>query len=142
MEATERLTFNPGLPKPHTHPRGNAQPEPVAQQVSSGRAERYDKIAFRLLLFFTFVLMFRPQDTLPFLDPLHLAELSRTSAVIALVAGRLSRGQPFASTPARTYGQSLPPPICAAGAEQHEVRWSPGSPWQPRPTIAKGAAKP
>jgi putative inorganic carbon (HCO3(-)) transporter len=100
MEATERLTFNPGLPQPHPRARAKAQPEPVAQPVSSGRAERYDKIAFRLLLFFTFVLMFRPQDTLPILDPLHLAELSGTSAVIALIAGRLSRGQPFV-TPSR-----------------------------------------
>jgi putative inorganic carbon (HCO3(-)) transporter len=93
MEATERLTFNPGLPR--IEPAKTTRVEPAAPLVSSDRAERYDRVAYRLLLFFTFVLMFRPQDTLPFLDPLHLAELSGTSAVLALVAGRLSRGKPF-----------------------------------------------
>lgn len=93
MEATERLTFNPGLPRASSA-TAKAPIEAAPQPVADSRAERYDRIAYRLLLFFTFVLMFRPQDTFPFLDPLHLAELSGTSAVLALAAGRLSRGQP------------------------------------------------
>ncbi len=57
--------------------------------------ERQDRLAYRLLLFFIFVLIFRPQDDLKFLDPLHLAELSGTAAVIALASGRVSRGRQF-----------------------------------------------
>lgn len=37
--------------------------------------------------------MFRPQDTIPLLDPLHLAEVSGTLAVLALAFGRMSRGR-------------------------------------------------
>jgi O-antigen ligase len=42
---------------------------------------------------FTGLLFFRPQDHLPALDGLHLAELSAIAALIALVAGRIGRGQ-------------------------------------------------
>lgn len=94
MEATERLTFNPGLPRATR--RADSPAEPVAAAAAApARTERYDLLAYRLLLFFTFVLIFRPQDMLPVLDPLHLAELSGTAAVIALIAGRASRGRPF-----------------------------------------------
>lgn len=60
-----------------------------------GRAEpERDSLAFQGLLAFIVVLFFRPQDSLPFLEPLHLAEVTGTFAVIALVAERLTRGAP------------------------------------------------
>jgi O-antigen ligase len=42
---------------------------------------------------FTGLLFFRPQDTIPALGALHLAELAALSAIVAMVAGRLGRGQ-------------------------------------------------
>ena len=53
-----------------------------------------DVVAFRALLAFTFVLFVRPQDTLRVLEPLHLAEVFGTFGIVALIAGRLSRGAP------------------------------------------------
>src|SRR5262245_53686489 len=62
----------------------------VAAEVDA-REER-DVLAFRVLLAFTVVLFFRPQDSLPFLEPLHLANLTGTFAILALIGGRLARG--------------------------------------------------
>jgi O-antigen ligase len=53
-----------------------------------------DLVAYRALLAFTFVLFTRPQDQLPFLEPLHLAEMFGMFGIIMLLAGRLSRGVP------------------------------------------------
>jgi O-antigen ligase len=52
-------------------------------------------MAFLGLLSFLVVLFFRPQDSLPFLEPLHLADLTGAFAVIALVTERLARGAPI-----------------------------------------------
>jgi len=41
---------------------------------------------------FTALLFFRPQDQLPFLEGLHLAEVSAIGALAAMVMGRLRRG--------------------------------------------------
>jgi putative inorganic carbon (HCO3(-)) transporter len=49
--------------------------------------------AFIGLMTFTAVLYFRPQDNIPGLAPLHLAELSAIAALLALVIGRLSAGK-------------------------------------------------
>ncbi|MEP6915388.1 MAG: O-antigen ligase family protein [Acidobacteriota bacterium] len=49
--------------------------------------------AFIGLMTFTAILFFRPQDTLPVLDGLHLAELSAIAALLAMGIGRLGRGQ-------------------------------------------------
>ncbi|MEO5898242.1 MAG: O-antigen ligase family protein [Vicinamibacterales bacterium] len=104
MFATERLAFTGGAPLARRRARATVESatigttEPVANQ--SAERERHDRLAYRLLLFFIFVLIFRPQDDLPFLDPFHLAEVSGTAAVIALVVGRASRGRPVStSTP-------------------------------------------
>jgi O-antigen ligase len=45
------------------------------------------------MLVFTSVLFFRPQDIFPPLGALHLAEMSALAGLVALVVGRLSRGQ-------------------------------------------------
>jgi O-antigen ligase len=57
-------------------------------------ASARDLVAYRALLAFTFVLFTRPQDQLPFLEPLHLAEMFGMFGIIMLGAGRLSRGVP------------------------------------------------
>jgi O-antigen ligase len=61
---------------------------------ADAEAELKDRVAYRALLAFTFVLFVRPQDQLPFLEPLHLAEVFGTFGIVALVAGRLGRGAP------------------------------------------------
>jgi len=55
------------------------------------------------LLAFTAVLMTRPQDTLPFLDPFHLAEMSAIIGLAPMVLHRLASSQPvFRVTPETT----------------------------------------
>ena len=76
-----------------------AVPEPPVTAPAGGPASpdfhsRQDLLAYRGLLAFTFVLFIRPQDSLPFLNPLHLGDLTGTFAVLALAAARLSRGAP------------------------------------------------
>jgi len=52
------------------------------------------------LLAFTAVLMTRPQDTLPFLNPLHLAEVCAVIGIAPMMLHRVSRNQPvFRVTP-------------------------------------------
>jgi O-antigen ligase len=60
-------------------------------------AEARDRVAYRALLAFTLVLFVRPQDTIPLLDPLHLAEVFGTFGIVALAIGRLNRGVPIAN---------------------------------------------
>jgi O-antigen ligase len=67
-------------------------------QTASGRADQ-DRVAYRALLAFTFVLLLRPQDHLALLEWLHLAELTGLFAVIALVTGRLAHGRPVTRMP-------------------------------------------
>ena len=67
---------------------------PAGGAASPDLQSRHDLLAYRGLLAFTFVLFIRPQDSLPFLDPLHLGDLTATFAVLALAAARLSRGAP------------------------------------------------
>src|SRR6185436_3554987 len=55
------------------------------------------------LLAFTTVLMTRPQDTLPFLNPFHLAELCAIVGIAPMVMHRLTSRQPvFRVTPETT----------------------------------------
>jgi O-antigen ligase len=88
----ERLVFT-GRSSPRLDNAGvtAVAPAPLAAAVHRGEVER-DVAAFNALLAFMVVLFFRPQDSLPILEPLHLADLTAGFAVIALVMGRLSRG--------------------------------------------------
>jgi putative inorganic carbon (hco3(-)) transporter len=91
----ERLAFGGGfqLVEPATRAavsRSTAEPPPV----DDAAAERRDLVAYRALLAFTLVLFTRPQDSLRFLEPLHLAEVLGTFGIVTLIAGRLSRGAP------------------------------------------------
>lgn len=67
---------------------------PADTRLHDAAAEVRDRVAYRALLAFTFVLFVRPQDTIPVLDPLHLAEVFGTFGILALGIGRLNRGAP------------------------------------------------
>lgn len=88
--ATDSTPDRPRRPAPAPAPGGAA---------AEARLEQQDVLAYYGLLAFTFVLFLRPQDSLPFLGPLRLANLAGSFALIALAAGRLSRGAPFTTLP-------------------------------------------
>jgi O-antigen ligase len=54
------------------------------------------------LLAFTAVLMTRPQDTLPFLNPLHLAEVCAVIGIAPMMLHRIARRQPVFRVTAET----------------------------------------
>jgi putative inorganic carbon (HCO3(-)) transporter len=99
---SERLVFGYGT-SGHggaTPPRADVRPEPAQvvtepvgpkKPAARDREERRDW-AFVGLLTFTAVLFFRPQDSIPALAVLHLAELAALGALVAMVMGRLGRG--------------------------------------------------
>jgi O-antigen ligase len=102
---SERLTFNYRLPK-GLAPRLDPAPQPIRRDddrdgrsgsgAESGTTQDKSRrdFAFIGLILFTAALFFRPQDTIPALAPLHLAEVTALGALAALVGGRLSRGLP------------------------------------------------
>jgi O-antigen ligase len=57
------------------------------------RAERPDASYWGVLAF-TALLFFRPQDTLPLLEPFHLPEIAALGALIAMAVRRAGRGLP------------------------------------------------
>lgn len=93
VSGMERLLFNCGIGRAAADAPVTDTPVQAAR-ADLREAER-DRLAFRALLAFMLVLLLRPQDQLPFLEPLHLAELTGALAFLALVAGRLSRGAPI-----------------------------------------------
>ena len=97
----ERLTFNLG---------GGTVPsrQVVEAAIAHENAPTFATVAYNEprdwgyagLLAFTAVLMSRPQDTLTFLDPFHLAELCAIIGLAPMVLHRLSSRQPvFRVTP-------------------------------------------
>ena len=97
---TERLAFGYGTaghngeaPAAPVRPATPRLPTVAASAVVAApeRNERRE-IAYTGLLAFTALLFFRPQDQIPILNPLHLAELSALVALAAMVFGRISRG--------------------------------------------------
>lgn len=70
------------------------EPRRAAPEAAETPAETRDW-AFFFLLAFTAVVFFRPQDTIPGLSLLHLAEVCALGGLAALIAGRLSRGRPI-----------------------------------------------
>jgi putative inorganic carbon (hco3(-)) transporter len=96
---TERFTFNAGREGRRDAPtfgaRGAAAVDIGADpDVAVEEPERRDW-AFTLLLAFTAVVFFRPQDEIPGLHLLHLAELCALGGLTALVFSRLGRNQPI-----------------------------------------------
>src|SRR5687767_13580024 len=100
----ERLAFSSGLTtntvddlKPREAARGGMGAAEVAAE--DARLERLDELSFKSLLAFIFVLFIRPQDILPVLDPLHLADVTGAFAAITLIAGRVGRGSNVSRVP-------------------------------------------
>lgn len=97
----ERLVFGYGTsghggeaPAPWQRPASAAPPQIEATSAaarSSADPERRD-LAYTGLLAFTALLFLRPQDQIPALNVLHLAELSALVALAAMVFGRVRRG--------------------------------------------------
>jgi hypothetical protein len=95
----DRLLFNlrgglsdaPSL-APVVDPQG-ASPR-TSEPASAEAPERWDW-AFFFLLAFTAVVFLRPQDSIPGLHFLHLAELSAIGALASLIGGRLGRNLPI-----------------------------------------------
>lgn len=100
-ESRERLAFNFGggsVPSRHT----------VEAAIARGNEVTFATVPYNEprdwgyggLLAFTLVLMTRPQDTLPFLNPLHLAEICAIVGLAPMVLHRFSSRQPvFRVTP-------------------------------------------
>jgi len=103
----ERLTFNVGSSRgrPAVVAGRAGQGEPLAAQtspmakvrkrVAAVVRERYDW-DYLWMLAFTALLFFRPQDQIPGLEALHLAELTAIGGLAAMVVRRLSAGQTIA----------------------------------------------
>jgi O-antigen ligase len=94
---SERFAFTP--PSLATSVPAAARPVPVVDaaesRVADPRQER-DRTAFTWTVVFTAVIFLRPQDIVPPLEFLHLAELSAIVGLGSLVLGRLRRGEPVA----------------------------------------------
>src|SRR5262245_39138515 len=100
----ERLTFGYGTSghegeaprrEPISNPSTVATDEPLTAEPAPfvSRTDRRDW-AFIGLLTFTALLFLRPQEQIPLLNPLHLAEISALLALAAMVMGRVGRGLP------------------------------------------------
>jgi O-antigen ligase len=101
----ERLAFQSGtgtVPSRRT----------VEAAIARGNAPTFASIAFNEprdwgyagLLAFTAVLMTRPQDTFPFLDPFHLAEVCAIIGIAPMMLHRLSRSRPVFKVTPETIG--------------------------------------
>jgi putative inorganic carbon (hco3(-)) transporter len=97
----ERLTFGYGVGTRHVEPQ-EAQPRTAAVREEDVRPVVADPLpgessdwAYFGLLSFTAVLFLRPQDQLPILEPLHLAELSALVGLAAMAVKRLARQLPI-----------------------------------------------
>ena|SRR5579871_866592 len=97
----ERLTFNvrSGYGQPVVAGRlARREPPAVAPTAAVDAApvrERYDW-DYLWLVAFTAILFFRPQDQVPGLEVLHLAELTAIFGLAAMAVRRLSKGLPIA----------------------------------------------
>ncbi len=97
----ERLTFNIGRGRGQavvagrgSRGRRGAEPTAIAAPIVGAR-ERYDW-DYLWLVAFTAILFFRPQDQVPPLEILHLAELTAIFGLAAMAVRRLGKGQPIA----------------------------------------------
>jgi O-antigen ligase len=100
LAVSERLTFNALVPSGANlstpdAPEPSRRPAPETSTTPAGpvpRQEPRDR-AFTWMLLFTAVLFLRPQDLIPPLDFLHLAELSAILGLGSLITSRVARGQ-------------------------------------------------
>jgi O-antigen ligase len=97
----DRLTFNHGLsglvPRlARRHERRHERSRPAAVDAGPRAPVRDDRpdLSYWGTFVFTALLLFRPQDTLPLLEPLHLPEVAALVALAAMAIRRASRGVP------------------------------------------------
>ncbi len=92
MSTMERLAFT-GRPAERPAAATSEWPGDRRPALAAAAAEpERDRLAFKALLAFMFVLLVRPQDQLPFLAPLHLAELFGVVSFVSVMVGRVNRG--------------------------------------------------
>ena len=105
----ERLTFNVGRRQGQPLVGGRlARTQPVASTVPAAAPvaaarERYDW-DYLWLVAFTALLFFRPQDQIPGLEVLHLAELTAIAGLAAMAVRRLGAGLPVVPVNAELVG--------------------------------------
>ena len=87
-----RMTAAPSVARV-LDPQGPEPATTTTEATSVEKPERRDW-AFFFLLVFTVLVFLRPQDAIPGLHYLHLAELSAISALVSLIGGRLGRNLP------------------------------------------------
>jgi O-antigen ligase len=92
---SDRLTFNHGAAvtawvEPDQPAAAATVPPPVIGPLRRIRPT----LAFWGAWAFTFLLFIRPQETLPFLEPLHMSEIVAVGSLAALFLGRMSAGLP------------------------------------------------
>jgi O-antigen ligase len=92
LVAGERLTFGPGTVR-ETAP-APVRPPDASKTVVRGAAERRDW-GYAGLLAFTAVLLLRPQDHIPQLNALHLAEVCALVGIGRMLFDRVARGAPL-----------------------------------------------
>jgi putative inorganic carbon (HCO3(-)) transporter len=111
----ERLTFHVRSSRGAAAPGADRQPPPGApvsarlarvRRRTAGARERYDW-DYLCMLAFTALLFFRPQDHVPALASLHLAELAAIAGLSALALRRLGTGQTIAKINAEVVGVIL-----------------------------------
>jgi O-antigen ligase len=97
----ERLAFNYGTPRHdgsapscgEAAPRVAESAGPPTTPAASGETNARADWAFIGLMAFTTLLFVRPQDHLPVLRLLHLADIAAFVGLAAMISGRLQRGQ-------------------------------------------------
>jgi O-antigen ligase len=96
---TERLTFNLGGGRRELRDRIDWVEPPERGTLSEAAAPYLPPIerpnwGFWGVFAFTALLFFRPQDTVPAIEPLHLPEIVAIAALIAMVGHRINRSLP------------------------------------------------
>ncbi len=95
---TERLAFNhvagrsPFVAGRDTRPPPAGDPPPIADRRPATARDRSDW-AFRFTVLFTAIVFLRPQDVMPVLEPLHIAELAALGGLGTMMFSRLRRGR-------------------------------------------------
>ena len=96
----ERLTFNLGGGRRESRDRIDWVTPPEQGTLSDAAAPYLPPVerpnwAFWGVFAFTALLFFRPQDTVPAIEPLHLPEVVAIAALVAMVGHRISRSLPL-----------------------------------------------
>ncbi|HKT81068.1 MAG TPA: O-antigen ligase family protein [Vicinamibacterales bacterium] len=92
----ERLTFGAGWPTvPRSGHRSHAAPLEEFESQTPALPKAAQDWGVLGLFGFTAVLLLRPQDQVPLLTPLHLAEVFAAAGILPMLMHRLTRGLPI-----------------------------------------------